>query len=48
MKLEIGQFARLKSGYICKIININDFSDDARFLYSDFFVFFEHITHYPF
>ena len=25
MKLEVGQFARLKSGYICKIININDF-----------------------
>ena len=24
MKLEVGQFARLKSGYICKIININD------------------------
>ena len=27
MKLEVGQFARLKSGYICKIININDFRD---------------------
>ena len=27
MKLEIGQFARLKSGYICKIININDFRE---------------------
>ena len=27
MKLEVGQFARLKSGYICKIININDFRE---------------------
>ena len=27
MKLKVGQFARLKSGYICKIININDFRD---------------------
>lgn len=27
MKLEIGQFARLKSGYICKIININDYRE---------------------
>ena len=27
MKLEVGQFARLKSGYICKIININDFQE---------------------
>ena len=27
MKLEVGQFVRLKSGYICKIININDFRE---------------------
>lgn len=27
MKLKVGQFARLKSGYICKIININDFRE---------------------
>ena len=27
MKLEVGQFARLKSGYICKIINVNDFRE---------------------
>lgn len=27
MKLEVGQFARLKSGYICEIININDFRE---------------------
>lgn len=27
MKLEIGQFVRTKSGYICKIININDFRE---------------------
>ena len=27
MKLEVGQFARLKSGYICKIININDYRE---------------------
>ena len=27
MKLEVGQFARLKSGYICKIININNFRE---------------------
>ena len=27
MKLEVGQFARLKNGYICKIININDFRE---------------------
>ena len=27
MELEVGQFARLKSGYICKIININDFRE---------------------
>lgn len=27
MKLEVGKFARLKSGYICKIININDFRE---------------------
>ena len=27
MKLEVGQFARLKSGYICKIIDINDFRE---------------------
>ena len=27
MKLEVGQSARLKSGYICKIININDFRE---------------------
>lgn len=27
MKLEVGQVARLKSGYICKIININDFRE---------------------
>ena len=27
MKLEVEQFARLKSGYICKIININDFRE---------------------
>ena len=27
MKLEVGQFARLKSGYICKVININDFRE---------------------
>ena len=27
MKLEVGQFSRLKSGYICKIININDFRE---------------------
>lgn len=27
MKLEVGQFARLKSGHICKIININDFRE---------------------
>ena len=27
MKLEVGQFIRLKSGYICKIININDFRE---------------------
>ena len=26
-KLEVGQFVRLKSGYICKIININDFRE---------------------
>ena len=29
MKLEVGQFARLKSGYICKIININDFREPS-------------------
>lgn len=27
MKLEVGQFVRLKSGYICKIININDYRE---------------------
>ena len=27
MELEVGQFARLKSGYICKIININDYRE---------------------
>ena len=27
MKLEVGQFVRLKSGYICKIINVNDFRE---------------------
>ena len=27
MKLEVGQFARLKGGYICKIINVNDFRE---------------------
>ena len=27
MKLEVRQFVRLKSGYICKIININDFRE---------------------
>ena len=27
MKLEVGQFVRLKSGYICKIININEFRE---------------------
>ena len=27
MKLKVGQFARLKSGCICKIININDFRE---------------------
>ena len=27
MKLEIGKFVRLKSGYICKIININDYRE---------------------
>lgn len=27
MKLEVGQFVKLKSGYICKIININDFRE---------------------
>ena len=27
MKLDVGLFARLKSGYICKIININDFRE---------------------
>lgn len=27
MKLEVGQSARLKSGYICKIININDYRE---------------------
>ena len=29
MKLEVGQFARLKSGYICKIININYFREPS-------------------
>lgn len=27
MKLEVGQFVRSKSGYICKIININDYRE---------------------
>lgn len=27
MKLEVGQFVRTKSGYICKIININDYRE---------------------
>ena len=27
MKLEVGQFVRLKGGYICKIINVNDFRE---------------------
>lgn len=27
MKLEVGQFVRTKSGYICKIINVNDFRE---------------------
>lgn len=27
MKLEVRQFVRLKSGYICKIININDYRE---------------------
>lgn len=27
MKLEVGQFVRTKSGYICKIINANDFRE---------------------
>ena len=29
MKIEVGQFVRLKSGYICKIININDFREPS-------------------
>ena len=27
MKLEVGQFVRLKGGYICKIINVNDYRE---------------------
>ena len=27
MKVKVGQFARLKRGYICEIININDFRE---------------------
>ncbi len=27
MKLEVGMYVRLRSGYICKIININDFRE---------------------
>ena len=45
MKLEIGQFARLKSGYICKIINVNDFREpnmkygvDANYLKDVMFI----------
>ena len=45
MKLEVGQFARLKSGYICKIININDFREpnmkygvDANYLKDVMFI----------
>ena len=34
MKLEVGQFARLKSGYIVKILNIKDdlIETDTRFI----------------
>ena len=45
MKLEVGQFVRLKSGYICKIININDFREpnmkygvDANYLKDVMFI----------
>lgn len=45
MKLEVGQFARLKSGYICEIININDFREpnmkygvDANYLKDVMFI----------
>lgn len=29
MKLEVGMYARTKKGYICKIININDFREPS-------------------
>lgn len=34
MKLEVGQFARLKSGYIVKILNVKDYwiETDTRFI----------------
>lgn len=45
MNLEVGQFARLKSGYICKIINVNDFREpnmkygvDANYLKDVMFI----------
>ena len=50
MKLEVGQFARLKSGYICKIININDFREpnmkygvDANYLKDVMFIGYDDV-----
>lgn len=38
MKLEVGQFARLKSGYIVKILNVKDdwIETDTRFIMRTF------------